>query len=140
MLEDAGQDAVSVATAWLHDTLEDTDLTAEEIESQVGSRVTSAVLAMTRQRDQTYRQLITAVLTDPVATVDKLADVIDHLEPERLSVLDEEGRARAASMRGRYIGALDVLVPACSDLVSRGILVPATSVLINRANALYSAS
>lgn len=64
----------------LHDTLEDTALTAEEIEQAFGAEVRAAVEAMTkRPGDDYFRDYLPRALANPVARAVKLADATHNL-------------------------------------------------------------
>jgi (p)ppGpp synthase/HD superfamily hydrolase len=95
-----GDDAKAVA--WLHDVLEDTPVTAEDLwAAGISEEVLLAVQALTRRDDETYRNYILRVqASGPLARAVKLADLRDHLRPsEYLKV----------SLRSRYQQALHQL-------------------------------
>lgn len=72
------------AVAWLHDVLEDTDVTASElVQSGIPERVRLAIVALTRRKHQPYTEYI-AWLCDhggALALTVKFADLRDHLRP-----------------------------------------------------------
>lgn len=74
---------VLLATAWLHDALEDTDLTADEIEQRCGVAVRTLVEAVTsrvgNRRTRTDR-LLAQLKAQPMAIPVKLADRIANVE------------------------------------------------------------
>ncbi len=89
--------------AVLHDTVEDTDATLEDILDKFGLAVCSAVDALSRQEDENYRSYIRRVRIHPVARVIKVVDIHDNLcrpTPGGLGTL-----------RSRYEKALEVLLP-----------------------------
>ncbi len=51
VLQKAGYDDEVIAAALLHDAIEDTEYTAEQMTSQFGARVTELVLAVSEQKD-----------------------------------------------------------------------------------------
>lgn len=67
--------------ALLHDVLEDTDLTAEQLEPLVGAETTASVVVLTRLESETYAEYILRVANsgDEAAVAVKLADLEDHL-------------------------------------------------------------
>ena len=68
------------AVAVLHDVLEDTAVTAEELrEANLSSEVVDAVTALTRRSGQTYEQYIEQVAGNAIARSVKLADLADNL-------------------------------------------------------------
>jgi guanosine-3',5'-bis(diphosphate) 3'-pyrophosphohydrolase len=68
------------AAAVLHDVLEDTAVTAEDLrEANLSSEVVDAVIALTRRSGQTYEQYIEQVAGNAIARRVKLADLADNL-------------------------------------------------------------
>ena len=64
----------------LHDTLEDTDLTAAEIERRFGPEIRAAVEAMTkRPGDDYFDDYLPRALADPLARAVKCADATHNL-------------------------------------------------------------
>ena len=96
--------------AYLHDLVEDTVITLDDIESAFGPRVRKDVDALTRRPAETYRSYIRRLKASTAgnAVAVKLADLRDHLEPERLHNLNE-------SMKRRYESALEHLLGESLD-------------------------
>ena len=75
-----------LSAAWLHDTVEDTKLTCEDIEAQIGSIVAGYVWSLTKMKriDKDYQksedEYISKIATGPrEIKLIKLADVIANL-------------------------------------------------------------
>lgn len=68
--------------AFLHDIVEDTPATVEDIEHMFGIRIAEAVDLLTRKKEDTYFDYIHKIATsgDKLAIEVKLADLADHLE------------------------------------------------------------
>ena len=68
--------------AFLHDIVEDTPTTVEDIEHMFGIRIAEAVDLLTRKKEDTYFDYIHKIATsgDKLAIEVKLADLADHLE------------------------------------------------------------
>jgi hypothetical protein len=84
-----------VAAAWLHDVVEDTDVTLEEIESMFGPQVAQWVDALTHRPGEDrvdYLARVSHAGPGPVAI--KRADIADNSNPDRLFLLDESTRER----------------------------------------------
>ncbi len=95
--------ADEVVVAWLHDVVEDTEVTLEEIEREFGSTVAAAVNAITRRPDEADSDHYYArVRTNPTALKVKAADLADNTDPARLALLDPQQRAR---LEGKYAHA-----------------------------------
>ncbi len=65
--------------ALLHDTVEDTDTTIDEIQGLFGPAVAAAVEALTHRKGESYVQYIERVKMNPDAIQVKLADIADNL-------------------------------------------------------------
>jgi (p)ppGpp synthase/HD superfamily hydrolase len=80
-------DPVMIAAAWLHDVVEDTDVTLEEVEREFGPEVAEIVDSVTKVVDGTKIGRARAALINiehashgsPAAKTVKLADVIDNV-------------------------------------------------------------
>lgn len=76
-----------VATAYLHDIIEDTKCTAEELSPLFPEEVIAAIFSLTRKERMTYAEYIDAILArsgsyelaGKIARVVKLADLLDHV-------------------------------------------------------------
>jgi GTP diphosphokinase / guanosine-3',5'-bis(diphosphate) 3'-diphosphatase len=65
--------------ALLHDTIEDTDTTFNDIAEVFGFRVAQVVGILTHKNGEKYDDYITRVLSDPDAIAVKIADICDNL-------------------------------------------------------------
>ncbi|HLP23723.1 MAG TPA: phosphohydrolase [Microbacteriaceae bacterium] len=92
---DASRQSFEAATAWLHDVLEDTSLTADDLrEEGIPEEVVCAVEALTEHRNPSDREAFyERIRSNPLALVVKAAIVADHTDPMRLAHLPEEIRA-----------------------------------------------
>lgn len=106
-LAQIGMDRDAVIAGILHDTLEDTELTPEEIEREFGHAVYLLVEGVTKLSKLKYRglertigslrRLILATADDPRTIIIKLADrlhnmetITHHAEPEKIKRIAEE--------------------------------------------------
>lgn len=78
--------------ALLHDTVENTTRTIEEIREKFGEKVASLVDSLTRRNGETYMQFIHRCAADPIARIIKLADIEDNIRPERVQTLPDAQR------------------------------------------------
>lgn len=65
--------------ALLHDVLEDTETTYEELKAAFGVDIAHSVLVLTKTENETYEEYIQRVKTNPDATAVKIADIADNL-------------------------------------------------------------
>jgi hypothetical protein len=103
----------AVAAAWLHDVLEDTDVTIEDL-TRVGipSSIIAAVESVTRRFDEEYSELIRRACADPVGRFVKLVDNAWNITSN--SHLAGVDPVRAASLlERRYQPARRELLTAC---------------------------
>lgn len=70
-------DEISCCVALLHDTVEDTDVTLDELAKEFPPEVVEAVALLTHAPDVAYPDYVRAIRRDPVAVKVKLAD-LDH--------------------------------------------------------------
>lgn len=97
---------VEKIVAVLHDTLEDTTITVEEIDASFGAEVAQAIVALTRSGDEDYFDFIRRVKQNEIAAKVKIADLQDNMDLSRLSVVMEKDRIRQA----KYEKALAMLL------------------------------
>ena len=69
---------------WLHDTVEDTSITAQNIESQFGPETAAAVDAISRRDGEAWSDYIDRVAANPVARQVKISDLIDNSNLSRI--------------------------------------------------------
>ena len=84
------------AAAWLHDVIEDTEVTAEDLRNAgIDDEVIAAVQLLTRDGDEDG--YYAGIAADPLAREVKLADIADNTDPARTALLDPETRQRLAT-------------------------------------------
>ena len=80
----------AIALALLHDVVEDSDVTPEDLaERGIPANVIAAVELLTRRRNVPDGDYYEAIAKDPVALQVKLADLADNTDPARFGMLDE---------------------------------------------------
>lgn len=90
-----GADPVLIATAWLHDILEDTECQWAELVDNVGISVATAVMWLTKNADISYENYIKQIKTCPIALEVKTHDSLCNLTASVMS--GENGRIRKYS-------------------------------------------
>jgi (p)ppGpp synthase/HD superfamily hydrolase len=73
----------------LHDAVEDTTTTLDDIRLTFGPYVADAIDALTHRKaaGETYRDYIERCAANPIAARVKLADLVDNLAPDRIGAL-----------------------------------------------------
>ncbi len=98
------------AVAWLHDVIEDTDATADDLHAAgFPDRIVVAVVALTHPHGEPRTVYYERVRGVPLACRVKVADVDDNTDPDRLALLDEPTRARLERKYAQAREALGVL-------------------------------
>ena len=118
LLRDLGGDSVTIAAGFLHDVVEDTEVTSEEIEERFGVQVRLLVEGVTKlskfnfsstteRQAENFRRMFLAMATDIRVIVVKLADrlhnmrTLDHLKPEKQRRISQETREIFAPLANR---------------------------------------
>jgi GTP pyrophosphokinase len=119
LLVDMRMDAVTVATGLLHDTLEDTLTTREELERLFGENVAFLVEGLTKiakieftsaheRQAENFRKMLVAMSTDIRILLIKLADRLHNMRT--LTFMNEDSRQRIAQE------TMDIYVPLAQRL------------------------
>jgi GTP pyrophosphokinase len=118
LLRDLGGSAAMVAAGFLHDVIEDTEVTAEELEAFFGAEVRELVEGVTKlsnfkfsskteRQAENFRRMFMAMAKDIRVIVVKLADrlhnmrTLEHLSPEKQRRIAQETRDVFAPLANR---------------------------------------
>lgn len=90
------EDEATTVTALLHDVMEDTPYTLEDLE-QMGfaPEVLEALTLLTHDDGLPYMDYVAQIKSNPIARAVKLADLIHNSDLTRLDIVDEKAIARA---------------------------------------------
>ena len=80
--------------ALLHDTVEDTDVTLDEVQAEFGPMIAAAVDAITKRTGETNEAYLDRVAANPLARAVKMADLNDNSDPVRMAQLDRATQER----------------------------------------------
>jgi (p)ppGpp synthase/HD superfamily hydrolase len=107
-LAEGMDDEISCCTALLHDVVEDTDVTIEELEADFPAEVIAALKLLTHNKDVPYFDYVRSVKENPIAVKVKLADIAHNSDQTRCvgSGLTEE---QLAYWREKYARAKAIL-------------------------------
>ena len=95
-----GEDEKIVAL--LHDTVEDTDATIEEIRSKFGEKIACAVECLTREKETPYMEYIRGVKGNELARRVKLADLTHNMDLRRLPEVTDKDLKRVERYKEAY--------------------------------------
>lgn len=118
LLRELGGDSVTIAAGFLHDIVEDTEVTPEEIESRFGIEVRQLVEGVTKlskfnfsstkeRQAENFRRMFLAMAKDIRVIIVKLADrlhnmrTLEHLKPEKQQRIALETREIFAPLANR---------------------------------------
>jgi (p)ppGpp synthase/HD superfamily hydrolase len=109
-----GTDAELVAAGWLHDTIEDTATTREELAQEFGERVTALVVEVTDdmtlpKQERRQKQIVDAPRKSPEAKLIKIADKISNIRARILPQPSQEERDDLID----YVGWAEKVVAGC---------------------------
>jgi guanosine-3',5'-bis(diphosphate) 3'-pyrophosphohydrolase len=109
-----GTDAELVAAGWLHDTIEDTATTREELAQEFGERVTALVVKVTDdmtlpKQERRQKQIVDAPRKSPGAKLIKIADKISNIRARILPQPSQEERDDLID----YVGWAEKVVAGC---------------------------
>ena len=102
-------DEVTTCVALLHDVVEDTAITLDELEREFPPEVTEPLRLLTHDPAVPYRDYIDALVVDPVARTVKRADLAHNLDETRLEGCGHIDEAELSQRRERYQVALAIL-------------------------------
>ena len=118
LLRDLGGDSAMIAAGFLHDVVEDTEVTLEEIEERFGLQVAQLVEGVTKlskfnfsskteRQAENFRRMFLAMAKDIRVIVVKLADrlhnmrTLEHLKPEKQQQIALETKEIFAPLANR---------------------------------------
>lgn len=102
------EDELSCTVALLHDVVEDTEVTLEELEKEFPKEVTEAVALLTHDKQSDYFDYIAALKAHPLARKIKLADLAHNSDPSRAKASGLPERETARYQR-KYKKAIQIL-------------------------------
>lgn len=85
-----------IITGWLHDSVEDTAISLDEIRALFGDSVAQAVDAITKRKNEPYNEYLDRVKANPIARRVKLADLSHNMDLSRLSTITGKDLERLA--------------------------------------------
>lgn len=78
-------DEITVCTALLHDVIEDTEVTIEQLEKEFPEEVITALRLLTHDKNTDYFEYVEKIKTNPVARAVKLADIAHNSDTSRIT-------------------------------------------------------
>ena len=101
-------DEISCCVALLHDTLEDTDVTLDQLRAEFPAEVTDAVALLTHRKGTDYFDYVRAIVANPIAVKVKLADLAHNSDQTRC-VGSDLTESQLARWQEKYTKARKIL-------------------------------
>ena len=73
-----------ICVAWLHDIVEDHNYPIEKIRAEFGNEITSAVMAISKIKGESYQDYLNRVKSNEIARIVKLSDLAHNMQLSRL--------------------------------------------------------
>lgn len=102
-------DEVSTCVALLHDVVEDTDVTLEDLAVEFPCEVVEALRLLTHDPAVPYLDYVSMVAENPVARAVKLVDLAHNMDETRYAGGSQPDPSDLARRREKYAAALEIL-------------------------------
>ena len=102
-------DEATTCAALLHDVVEDTGITLDELARSFPADVVDAVRLLTHEEDVPYLDYVRAIATHPIARTVKRADLLHNLDDTRFAGQADVPKRDIARRRKKYTAALAIL-------------------------------
>ena len=89
-LVEQGENEDVIIVGWLHDSVEDTNITLDEIQYLFGDVISTAVDAITKRKNEPYDDYLLRVKSNSIARLVKLADLSHNMDLSRLAKITEK--------------------------------------------------
>lgn len=103
------EDEVTVCVALLHDVIEDTAVTMEQLAGEFPKEVTEALTLLTHCEDDEYFDYVRAIKANPTAKTVKLADIAHNSDESRLAGAPSVSEEQKLRWREKYKKAREIL-------------------------------
>lgn len=102
-------DEITTCVALLHDVVEDTDVTLNDLEKEFPPEVTEAVELLTHDPGICYLDYVRAICANPVAKAVKRADLAHNCDETRLTGNESVTEEQKEKWRKKYTKAKEIL-------------------------------
>lgn len=99
----------TTCAALLHDVVEDTDVTLDELARSFPADVVDAVRLLTHEKSVPYLDYVRAIAANPIARTVKRADLLHNLDSARFAGHADAPEPDIARRREKYTAALAIL-------------------------------
>ena len=93
---------VEKIVAWLHDVVEDTEVTVDELRELFGDEVADAVAILSRNKNEPYMDYIRKIKSNEIARKVKMADLSHNMDVSRLPIITDADWKRVEKYKKAY--------------------------------------
>lgn len=104
------EDELTVCIALLHDVVEDTDVTLEQLENEFPKEITDALRLLTHDENTEYFDYVRAIKQNPLAKAVKLEDIRHNSDQSRITDPDAVSPEKRAYWKQKYDKARNILM------------------------------
>ena len=94
MVANMQKDEITTTIALLHDVVEDTAMTLEDLAKEFPDEVIEALTLLTHDRNEDYFDYVERIKSNPYAKAVKLADLTHNSDITRIEIIDEKAQRR----------------------------------------------
>jgi hypothetical protein len=135
----SGEDTKIVAV--LHDAIEDTSLTAEDLLARGCPRhIVDAILAVTHPKPEPMESYLQRVVSNPLALEVKWADLNDNNDPRRVAWMRQHNPAKADHFKTKYSGVLTYLAIHSAEKAQTRHMVERLLTVLDRVDPVQAAA
>lgn len=99
----------TICIALLHDVIEDTSITIQDLEKEFPVEITEAIKLLTHTHDDKYEEYIVKIKENELAKIVKLADLKHNLDESRLTNGNNISNKEQKRLREKYLSAMELL-------------------------------
>lgn len=103
------KDEITVCVALLHDVVEDTGVTMDELAAEFPDEVIGALKLLTHEPGTDYYEYVKRICTNPVARAVKMEDMLHNMDESRIYDKSKVSEERLKHWREKYARAIKIL-------------------------------
>ena len=104
-IAELGLDEQTICAALLHDVVEDTNVTFDELEKEFSPEIIEALKLLTHDKNVDYLEYVRKIKNNPIARKVKLADLYHNSDPTRM----ENPTQKDLERKEKYRKAIEIL-------------------------------
>lgn len=106
-------DEITTCVALLHDVVEDTPMTFEDLKDQFPKEVMDALVLLTHNPSIPYNDYVRAIKDNPIAKIVKLGDIAHNSDESRFDGNTNISKEQIMHWRNKYTTAKKILEEQC---------------------------